>query len=120
MSAAEVVPETRTVTLKSGRKLVFHELSMLDLRDLERFKRNEKVAEDSLDLVAYYVWLMARKEGVPREKQLAGKWAMTFEDLLIDLAPGDLKELAAVIRPFSASDAETSPESSTPASSGSG
>lgn len=117
MSAADIVPESVPYTLKCGRKLVLREMSFVEFRDLERFQKTEQPDEKSAYGSAYVLWLLCRKEGVSKADQIAGKWSLTLDELLVDLTLDDLKGLGEVMRPFLPSRSATKPESHDPPSS---
>jgi hypothetical protein len=120
MNAQDLVPVTKTIKLRCGRELVLEEMSFLELRDLGA-RAKEEQEEDKVLGWAFLLWLLVRKHGITKAHQVAGKWAMTFDELLADLTIEDLKEHAEVTRPFlpvAAGPAESTASSPAPAASG--
>jgi len=102
VNVADVTPQEVVIKLESGRELHLSDLTLLDYRDGEKrigrshgrwlpSKSNADTWEYSIiEAFAVVLWLAARKHGVTKQDQLAGKWALSLEDLIQEATGEDL------------------------------
>lgn len=104
----EAAPRSRAIRLQSGRDLVLHELSLLDLSDGEEilgipsdswFQKSESGTEAKVTakLLGTVVWLMARKNGLSRQQILAKQWPFALNELMSELTMSDISTHGSAI-----------------------
>jgi hypothetical protein len=112
VNVADVTPQQKTITLESGRVLHLTDLSLLDFRDGERILKRghdkwlptpaqvDTWPHSFLEALGVLLWLLARKHGVSKADQIAGKWPFSLDELLVDASDVDIVEHKDLIAAF--------------------
>lgn len=110
-TAQDVTPRQDTITLKNGRKMTLSEPTLLDFRDFEKLAgkswfemSNGSEMRMSMTELGILIWCLIRKDGVSEQDQIAGKWAITLEEFLINVDNSSLTENKEKIGGFLAPD----------------
>lgn len=104
----ETTPKVREITLKSGKILRLHELSLLDISDGEDllkkpsdewFPKNadDKETKVTSRMLGVLVWLMVRKDGLTRDQILARQWPVSIDDVMEQMTLKDLAQHSQTI-----------------------
>lgn len=88
------------ITLESGLELTLYPLTMKDIQDGEdELKMGPMVKwmnHENMKISNYgkVIWLLARKTGKTQEQQLKGDWALSLDQVMVNLTITDVNKYA--------------------------